>query len=50
VLTLILEKWSSFFRYRRSMRELAKLTDRELSDIGLNRSDIETAAWNAARA
>jgi uncharacterized protein YjiS (DUF1127 family) len=47
---MILEKIQSFMRFRRSMRELAKLSDRELSDIGLTRGDIEHAAWNAARA
>lgn len=27
-------------RYRNTVRELSTLTDRELSDIGINRSDI----------
>jgi uncharacterized protein YjiS (DUF1127 family) len=50
MLALILEKLNAFVRYRRSMRELAKLSDRELSDIGLHRGNIESAAWSASRA
>ena len=50
MLTLVITKLRSFFRYRASVRQLAQLTDRELSDIGLNRGDIEFAAWRASHA
>jgi uncharacterized protein YjiS (DUF1127 family) len=36
-------------RYRACRRELAQLSDRELHDIGLNRSEIAYIAWKAAR-
>lgn len=36
-------------RYRTGLRELSQLDDRMLSDIGLNRTQIEAAAWKGAR-
>ncbi len=36
-------------RYRQTMNELSALTDRELEDIGLSRSDIEDVAQRCAR-
>jgi uncharacterized protein YjiS (DUF1127 family) len=36
-------------RYSQSVRELARLDDRELADIGISRSDIQAVAWNTAR-
>lgn len=50
MLTLILAKIRSFFRFRENLKQLSVLTDRELADIGLTRGDIETAAWRAANA
>lgn len=38
----ISEKLLSWRRYRDAVRELSQLTDRELSDIGIRRGDIET--------
>jgi uncharacterized protein YjiS (DUF1127 family) len=35
-------------RYNRSLNELSRLGDRELADIGINRGDIQAAAWQAA--
>jgi uncharacterized protein YjiS (DUF1127 family) len=35
-------------RYNQSLNELSRLGDRELADIGISRSDIHRAAWNAA--
>jgi uncharacterized protein YjiS (DUF1127 family) len=35
-------------RYNASVRELSRLGDRDLADIGISRSDIERVAWNAA--
>lgn len=34
--------------YNRTYRELASLTDRDLSDLGLARSEIRRVAWQAA--
>jgi uncharacterized protein YjiS (DUF1127 family) len=38
----ISEKLSTWRRYRDAVRELSQLSDRELSDIGLRRGEIET--------
>ena len=40
----IAEKFSAWRRYRDAVRELSSLTDRELSDIGVNRDDIGAIA------
>ena len=45
---LIAEKMSAWRRYRISVRELSRLTDRELNDLGLNRFDIESVARQTA--
>lgn len=34
--------------YRQTVRELAQLSDRELSDLGLSRSSIRSTAYEAA--
>ena len=38
----ILRSWR---RYNASLRELNRLGDRELADIGISRSDIPRVAW-----
>ena len=38
----ITEKLAAWRRYRDAVRELSQLTDRELSDIGIRRGEIET--------
>ena len=40
-LKTISEKVNAWRRYREAVRELSQLTDRELSDIGIRRGDIE---------
>jgi uncharacterized protein YjiS (DUF1127 family) len=40
----------SWWRYNESVRELARLNDRELADIGISRSEIATVAWQNAKA
>ncbi|MCC7345930.1 MAG: DUF1127 domain-containing protein [Variibacter sp.] len=36
-------------RYNHSVRELSRLGDRELADIGITRGDIPATAWQAAQ-
>jgi uncharacterized protein YjiS (DUF1127 family) len=38
-----------WWRYQESLRELARLNDRELADIGISRSEIPAIAWANAR-
>lgn len=40
----------SWWRYNEAVAELARLNDRELADIGISRSEIQTVAWQNARA
>jgi uncharacterized protein YjiS (DUF1127 family) len=40
-LKTIAEKLNAWRRYREAVRELSQLSDRELSDIGIRRGDIE---------
>ena len=42
-----IQKWR---QYRASVRELSRLTDRELNDLGIGRADIEFVAKKGARA
>jgi uncharacterized protein YjiS (DUF1127 family) len=44
-LVRFIQQWK---RYNQSLRELSRLGDRELADIGISRSDIPRLAWNAA--
>lgn len=42
-LVRVLRQWN---QYKRSVSELSRLGDRELADIGINRSEIERIAWD----
>jgi uncharacterized protein YjiS (DUF1127 family) len=44
----VLRVLRSWRRYNASLRELNQLGDRELSDIGISRSDIPRVAWENA--
>jgi len=39
----------AWWRYNESVRELARVDDRELADIGISRSQIAGIAWSSAR-
>jgi len=38
--TMIAAKIRAFIRYRETVRELSRLTNRELADLGVSRSEI----------
>jgi uncharacterized protein YjiS (DUF1127 family) len=40
----ITEKLNAWRRYREAVKELSRLSDRELTDIGVRRGDIEVIA------
>ena len=48
MLTAIVRFIQEWKRYNQSLRELSRLGDRELADIGISRSDITRVSWNAA--
>ena len=43
-LRTVSEKLSAWRQYREAVRQLSKLSDHELSDIGIGRGDIEAVA------
>ena len=42
--TYILSKIRTYLRYRETVRELSILSDRELSDLGISRFQIDSVA------
>ena len=42
--SLILAKIRNYLKYRETIRELSRLSDRELEDIGIARHDIDYLA------
>jgi uncharacterized protein YjiS (DUF1127 family) len=46
----IASKLHQWRRYRVSVRELSRLSDRELNDLGIGRGDIEFVARKSVRA
>lgn len=48
--TMIAAKIRAFLRYRETVRELSRLTNRELDDLGLTRSEIPFIARSHAAA
>ena len=47
-ITLLLSKLRAYMKYRESIRELSALSDRQLSDIGMARGQIEATARRLA--
>ena len=43
-------KIAAWRRYRESVRELSRLSDRELNDLGIGRADIQTIVRQAGNA
>jgi uncharacterized protein YjiS (DUF1127 family) len=48
-LTNLVRTYRVWRRYNQSVRELSRLGDRELADIGISRSQISSIAWEHAR-
>lgn len=44
--SLLLSKIRTYLKYRETLRELSRLSDRELEDIGISRFQIEGVAKN----
>ncbi|WP_349367976.1 DUF1127 domain-containing protein [Salinarimonas sp.] len=47
-LTWVLSRIRAYQRYRQTVRELQRLSDRELNDVGLSRADISGVARHYA--
>ena len=48
IVSYILSKIRSYLRYRETVRELSRLSDRDLADLGISRFDIDSVARDAA--
>jgi uncharacterized protein YjiS (DUF1127 family) len=48
-ITLVLNRLTAWHQYRETVRELERLTDRELSDLGIGRRHIREIARQAIR-
>lgn len=44
LLSTVITKFRNWLRYRETVRELSRLTDRELDDLGISRWDIPLVA------
>jgi uncharacterized protein YjiS (DUF1127 family) len=47
-LSHLLSAYRQWRRYNQSLRELNRLGDRELADIGISRADIPRVAWESS--
>ena len=45
---VLMNRFSRYKMYRRTLNELSALSDRELADLGLNRSGLRRMAYQAA--
>ena len=45
----VVSKFRSYAKYQETYRELARLSSRELADLGISRADIPEIARRAAR-
>jgi uncharacterized protein YjiS (DUF1127 family) len=46
--SVILSKIRAYFRYRETIAELSRLSDRELDDLGISRFEIDRVARSHA--
>lgn len=44
----LIARYSRYKTYRTTLNELSALSNRELSDLGMNRSQIRAVAWSVA--
>lgn len=49
-LTYLLSRYRAWLRYRTTVNELSRLSDRELNDVGLSRREIDYTARYSANA
>jgi uncharacterized protein YjiS (DUF1127 family) len=49
LLSTLLRWYRKWRRYDQGLNELGRLTDRELADIGISRTDIYRIAWDNAQ-
>jgi uncharacterized protein YjiS (DUF1127 family) len=48
IVTTVLAKLRNWKRYRETVRELSRLSDRDLADLGISRFDIDSVARGTA--
>jgi uncharacterized protein YjiS (DUF1127 family) len=48
IVTTVLAKLRNWKRYRETVRELSRLSDRDLADLGISRFDIDSVARSTA--
>jgi uncharacterized protein YjiS (DUF1127 family) len=49
LMSLFIRSFRKWLVYRKTVRELDRLDDRDLADLGIGRRDIRGIAWRAAR-
>jgi uncharacterized protein YjiS (DUF1127 family) len=49
ILSSVVRYLHAWRRYNKTMRELSRLSDRELADIGMSRSELTGKAWESAQ-
>ena len=48
IVTAVIAKLRNWKRYRETVRELSRLSDRDLADLGISRFDIDSVARSTA--